>query len=480
MMKKQRYLYSVLLSTFLLNAETYAEFKASMHKDYNTFTTQNHKEYSDFRTQMDKDFAKFLGRKWKKYGSKIKPVYRRPKPRVIPIPPQRVKPIEDNTPKVHILPMTPEPEITPRLPRMSRIQKGYRSVDVNFFNQNLRFNYNEKLTYPLSTFNNSSIANYWNHQSSYEIQKLLEEIKSYKQALNLSDWHLYLLINQFSKTITSDENNAKLLSWFLLIKLGYDVKVGYKENNIYMLVGLAQTIAGVPYSRIGSRHYFNFDKVRGVRTYAQSFGQNRLLNLDDNRVPYLRQNIKTRTLSFNDGFKAYHIPVSYNQNLIDLYDQYPRLRWRYYFSQNISPLTKEGLFPKLGAIMKNMSELEAVNFLLHLTQNSFKYKTDGQQFGEERSLFFEESLNYPANDCEDRSIFFAKLVRGLLGLEVVALYYPNHLATAVAFKSKLKGDSVKYEGRGYTICDPTYINANVGMTMSKFKGMKPIKIIPVL
>ena len=468
-MKAKKYLYLLLLSSSLLMSESYEKFIASMDK-----------EYSEFQTEMDKDFTKFLNKEWKAYGTKTTPVYHRPKPLTIPTPPKQLEPVKDNTSKVKLLPLEIRNEIVPTLPLILGAKKGYQQIELNFFQQSLPFNYNAKLLHSVSKVNNHSIANYWRHQSSCEVQSLIQDIKSYQQALNLTDWHLYLLVKQLGQAIAVDENNAKLLSWFLLIKLGYDVKVGYKGNQVYLLVGLAQDVTSVPYSSIRSRRYFNFDKIKNVKTYAQSFGKNRLLNLDDNRVPYLKKEIRTRTLSFHDGLKAYQIPVTYNQNLIDLYNHYPRLTWKYYFAQNISPLTKKGLFKQLRFIMKNMTELEAVTFLLHLTQNSFSYLTDTQQFSEERSLFFEESLNYPANDCEDRSIFFAKLVRGLLGLKVVALYYPNHLATAVAFKSKVKGDYIEKEGEQYTVCDPTYINANVGMSMSKFKGMKPIRVIPIL
>ena len=72
---------------------------------------------------------------------------------------------------------------------------------------------------------------------------------------------------------------------------------------------------------------------------------------------------------------------------------------------------------------------------------------------------------YPYCDCEDRSILFSRLVRDLMGLDVVLIYYPGHLATAVKFSSEVKGDYITYQGDRYTVCDPTYINAPVGMTM---------------
>jgi hypothetical protein len=86
---------------------------------------------------------------------------------------------------------------------------------------------------------------------------------------------------------------------------------------------------------------------------------------------------------------------------------------------------------------------------------------------------------YPLSDCEDRSILFAWLVRNLTGLDVVSLNYPGHVATAVAFKGKVDGDSIVYKGKRYTVADPTYMNARSGMTMPKFRAVTP-KIHSVL
>lgn len=76
------------------------------------------------------------------------------------------------------------------------------------------------------------------------------------------------------------------------------------------------------------------------------------------------------------------------------------------------------------------------------------------------------------NDCEDRSIVYSILVRDLLGLDVVLVHWPGHLGTAVAFPSEVEGDYFTIDGQRYTVCDPTYLGADVGITMPQFKGVK--------
>ena len=65
------------------------------------------------------------------------------------------------------------------------------------------------------------------------------------------------------------------------------------------------------------------------------------------------------------------------------------------------------------------------------------------------------------------------LCTSLLGLEAVGLDYPGHVATGVNFNSDIDGDYVIWEETKYTVCDPTYINAEEGMAMPDFKKIKP-------
>ena len=104
-------------------------------------------------------------------------------------------------------------------------------------------------------------------------------------------------------------------------------------------------------------------------------------------------------------------------------------------------------------------------------QTAFDYKTDEAQFGYERPLFADETLYYPYCDCEDRAIFYAILIRDLLGVNVVLLYYPNHLATAVCLGEDISGDYFLIDNKRYIVCDPTYINADIGYTMPQFKNV---------
>ena len=95
-----------------------------------------------------------------------------------------------------------------------------------------------------------------------------------------------------------------------------------------------------------------------------------------------------------------------------------------------------------------------------------RLNADNARFpGPLRTYFPDESLYYPYCDCEDRSILFSRLIRDLLGLPCVLVYYPGHLATAVCFSESVNGDYIIVNGKRFVVCDPTYIGASVGATM---------------
>ena len=142
-------------------------------------------------------------------------------------------------------------------------------------------------------------------------------------------------------------------------------------------------------------------------------------------------------------------------------------RWAYYANTPVTPEIKEKVYPQLEQYVKGVSKVAGANKLLNWVQMGLKYEYDEKVWGQDRAFFAEESLYYPYCDCEDRSILFSHLMRDLLDLDVVLVYYPGHLATAVCFNEPVEGDYIMVNGRKFTVADPTYYNANVGKTMSR-------------
>lgn len=96
-----------------------------------------------------------------------------------------------------------------------------------------------------------------------------------------------------------------------------------------------------------------------------------------------------------------------NQNRISFFNDMPHTDLAVYADMPVDVAFAENTCQGLGSRIAPLSREDALNFLLHFTQSAFRYQTDGQQFGRERSLFPEETFYYPYSDCEDRAIFFS-------------------------------------------------------------------------
>ena len=170
--------------------------------------------------------------------------------------------------------------------------------------------------------------------------------------------------------------------------------------------------------------------------------------------------------------------LQYDTNYTQLLADYPYVDFHFYAESALSDVFAKSVDRELCPVVQNQSQEEGVNTLLRFVQFAFVYQTDNEQFGRERWFFPEETIASRYSDCEDRAILFSQLVRRLLNMEVVLIYYPGkHLATAVKFDNpNTQGDYLTVDGKKFLICDPTYIGATLGMGMPSLKQV-PIEVI---
>jgi hypothetical protein len=254
---------------------------------------------------------------------------------------------------------------------------------------------------------------------------------------------------------------------------GYKAKLAYAGQNLSLLVPSDNTLYSKSFLDYNGLNYYVMRDLgsQDIFTYEKDFpGSNKILDFHISSPLNFNKNLVSKSIGFNYKEKPYSLNISYNQNVIDFYKNYPQVDIEIYFDAAVSPETKETLLENLKPVVADMSEPDAVGFLLKFVQTSFEYKTDQQQFNKEKFFFPEEIIYYPYSDCEDRSVFFAYLVKELLNLKVIGLEYPGHIATAVNFKTNIEGDNLIYKGEKYIVADPTFINAPLGLTMPEYRN----------
>jgi hypothetical protein len=371
------------------------------------------------------------------------------------------------------------------------LNKNDLKATLNYFGSEIELYYSNamKVTVP-QNIDNKKISKFWEDISKINYKDLINQFINSKTSLKLNDWGYVLLINDFAKKIYGNDRNSRYcFVWFIMNKSGLKCRIGFIGRNIVLFMPAKTKIFGIPYFTSSDSkeklYVIDFENLNGnlegaIYTYDGDYPDaKKLVDMNIEESLKLSKNEKERIVKFKYKGNEYTVNAKYNNNIIKFYENYPYTDLSVYFNYKISDDTKETLIKSLRPLIEGRTAPDAANILLRFVQVGFEYKTDDQQFGREKPLFIEEIMNYPACDCEDRSILFAFLVKDLLGLSVIGVDYPGHVATAVKFDVDVPGDFVMFKNQKYVICDPTYINAYIGMAMPQFKDGKYENLIEV-
>lgn len=445
---------------------------------YNDFKKQANKDYIDFRDKANKEYIQFIKEAWKSYQGK--PAIPKPKEEP-PIPPQPYDEKEDTVENKEITieeivppPPPPAPAPLPIAPIKEQPRPVVRPFTFSFYGTDANVQLSEEHLFRLTDCSETSIAKAWEFCSDGRFDNLIRDCLALRIKHNLCDWGYLKMLQSMSQAFFGNNTNeSTLLTAFVYCQSGYKIRLA-KGNKLYLLVASPHIIYDRPYFEINNDIYYpiNCDES-SVHISNASFPNEKPLSLWINKnVSLAFSNGGTRTLQ-SSRFPELEISFSSNNNLIEFYNNYPTseidnnfmTRWAIYATTPLNNDMSNCIYPQIKKSIEGLSEQQAAERLLNFVQTAFKYEYDDKVWGCDRAFFAEESLYYPYCDCEDRSILFSRLVRDLLGLDVILVYYPGHLATAVHFNSNVEGDYIMHKNKKYIVCDPTYIGAPVGNTM---------------
>ena len=500
----------VALSITILGAQSFEDFKRSQAESF-----------TKYKDERDNAFNKYLKQQWEAYNVyKGTPLYEKPKPKEIaPAKPikiksvgpkvsikiKKIKHVEPKPVQKFIIFKEPKKEIVKKEkvePKKVQAKKEKKIIEVvkpkpkkqkvvvskdisfDFYGTVLGFDVPDGIKrakfYPQ---NQKGITNFFDSAASSEYESFINEIKNIKRVMNLNDWGTYLLVLEISNHVHSNKDNSNLLSWFIFNKLGYAVKVGLAQRHIVLMHYSNKTIYSTPNYNFSKKKFYvvsSYSKgsVGRLYSYKQNYpGADKPLDLSLKTLPNFMSNMKKKTLSFKEYGKTYRVSFEYNQNLIDFMSTYPQADYETYFNAPLDSRTYSSIAKDIKKYVDGKKTGDAMNFVLHFVQKSFKYERDNKQFGREKVMFAAETLYFDKSDCEDRAVLFSYLMKELFGVGVVGVKYKDHMATALYVP--MSGDSVKAGQRKFILADPTYINASIGQSMPKYKSLKPDSFVVV-
>lgn len=454
------------------------------NSDYQAFRKGVLGSYDSFRKTVLEDYAEYLQGIWDEY-EQFRGIKRDKEPKPSIAPKADVKP-QDVTPVQSVPEVKPTIQPTPVLTDSPIPVKPIASNTL----PNMYFSfYGMKLSTVLChaqtivDIEHQAIAKAWDAYRQDRVMKdIIRSLQSLSMTYGLNDWFTFELVRNYTEAICKNTASKIVLQHFLIVNMGYDVRLASCGDQLLLLVPFKQQVYERSYLVIDGKKYYAFyddstSKIQNAGVYTCRLpnetdkGRNIDLTIRVGNI-----GIKTglaHKFSMSDG--KISLQGSVDAGTMEAIRRYPQTDISFYAMSTIDLNFHQSLLAQVSEQIRGCSEREAVGRILHFVQYAFNYATDGEQHGYEKPYFIEENFYYPKNDCEDRAILFAFLVRNLLGLDVHLVQYPGHECTAVNFStSQMNGDGYMYRGKAFYICDPTFIGASIGQCMPDYRNLKPV------
>ena len=474
------------LSMFTSSAQT-----DDFYAQYEKFSKHAKAEYEDYRAQCNAEYVKFLERAWKEY--KVLPSIPRPKDEVVP---PTIMPRQDKNKKQAkeilienvVSPILSLPQPKPISPIYENDKVEEKNFSFSYMGTTCEVRLPKDLNIRMSGCESCMIATIWKQLATNAMDNTIRDFLALRLKMQLCDWAYLNLIDTFAKAFCGHGNEAVIMAAFIYSQSGYKMRLGRDCEKLYLLYGSKHGIYEKGYIVIEGINYYPLDdKVDRMEISDFSFPQEQSMSLYiENAQKFTIRPSAIRKLA-SEQYHDVAIDSQVNLNLIQFYNTYPSSEvngnfmtcWKMYADTPMDESVSQMLYPDIKNKIEGLSDVQAVNQILNWVQTAFQYEYDDKVWGHDRAFFAEETLYYPYCDCEDRAILFTRLVRDLLGLKCILVYYPGHLASAVCLKQQVNGDYISLDGDVYTICDPTYIGAPVGITMPEMdnRSAKVIKLL---
>jgi hypothetical protein len=458
-------------------------------KDFQEFREGVKSDYQKFLEEANRGYVALLRGEWKETDAsgkliqpkedKVKPIVLKEVKKEKPVEEKPVEekpaPVEVKVTPVQIPEPTPQPE--PVVPIAENKEGKEEPFSFSFFGTPMQARLDKQNHYSLVKCDKDGIADAWEMMVKKDYSNTMVDCLALREQYKLNDWaYLQMLDSLTTSCFGRKTNESVMLMSFLYQQSGYDMRIGIEDDKLYMLFASNFTIYGEPYYTRDNKDYFIYARTSNqprMLICNAGFPHEQKLSLLMKEPVQLAYAPSTARRLKSERYKEMDVELSTNKNIVDFYNSYPSARigenkmtrWGMLARTPFYNDTREQVLTVLKEKINGKSQRDAVERLLNWLQTAFEYEFDETVWGHDRAFFAEETLYYPYDDCEDRSILLSRLITDLLGMECILVYYPGHLAMAVHFDEEIKGDHIDFKGKRYIVCDPTYIGASIGMTM---------------
>ncbi|MFW0716927.1 hypothetical protein [Pedobacter sp. N23S346] len=363
-----------------------------------------------------------------------------------------------------------------------------QNYSFDFYGDTFNFTADSSLFLPVSTFASSaSIYQFYNKISAGNYREVVAAIKSYQDKHHLNDWIYYQMIRKVAEQISPKADNYfryTLYKWFLLNKCGYDARLAVGNDQVIFYVRNDEDISDIPFFMIDGKKYMclNYHDYGKLFKQANAYipinipiaeAKNQFSYKVTRMPDFNPEHYEEKNIEFSYQQKSYHFKLKLNNEVQNIFKNYPVVDFESYFNIPLSRETYSSLIPTLNENLKKMDQKKGIDYLMRFTRYAFLYEDDEENSGKEKRNAPEQTLLSKYSDCDDRAALFFYLVKEIYNLPMVAVLYPEHLTIAVNL-DKPVGNTVNYKGKQYSFCEPTpqLQDLKIGQIAQKLKYLK--------
>lgn len=447
---------------------------ASMDSTFNAYADRLDDEFIDYTKKMDEDFYKYLEQEWTAFsvleGTK--------------------KTRQSSDLRITNASFFADKDYPNYITKSHNTL--YNTISLNFFENRLSVRIDPLIIIKLKSLSETEIAKGWKSLSESDFVRTILDIQSIRKQFNLNDWAIYYIVDKLSCKLFSEneENNKSLFTCFILTHIGYDIKLGRTGRNtdidkvlLVLLMPFTSEIFNQNRINIQNKIYYieplskqiTLKKDDKIYSYQHNFSiAKNNVDLYIKSLPQFGSTIIQRKISSPYIDMNSHIRCT--KALVDFYNTYPNTELSVYLNTPLSLELKKSLDIALRPIkVSRLNNTEKVDKLLKWFYHSFSYKEDAI----EKTLFAEQVPLERYTDCEDRAIFFARIAKEILNLDIVLFEFDKHVATGIYLDNKQTGYNRIFNGKKYIICDPSSKECKVGYVMEQLNKNK-VSVIPLI
>lgn len=341
-----------------------------------------------------------------------------------------------------------------------------QNVRFEFCGQQFAFNAENAGNFS-QTLTQQSVTAFYKDVLQGRYQDVIRSLREYKQKHNPDDWLFYQLIRRTAENISPKKTNYiqyTLYKWFFLAESGYDAILAISHDKMLFYIQCDENIYNIPNRIYKGKQYvcLNYHDYGKIDFLKEKFevaelpsSPERTFSYKVNSIPdFKATEYLEKDLHFSYYENDYHFKVKLTPQVQSLFTNYPVVDYESYLNIPLSRETYNSLIPQLKKNTKGMNVKSGVDYLMRFTRYAFLFEPDTKRFGSEKRLSPEQTLFNDQSDCEDRVALFFCLVKEIYDIPMIVLAFPNHVTVAVQF-DKPVGNSITYQGKKYSVCEPT-------------------------